>query len=123
MGVPVRPLWEWCLRGAVAFAFLYPPLAALSDPYSWVGYFPGFLLDAVSPSELMLLHIFGALEVALAVLILLMRRPWLPALAAAVILIAIVVVSPPQFPILFRDVSIALAAFALASYHRPYRAL
>ncbi|HEX5774814.1 MAG TPA: hypothetical protein VFY28_02545 [Candidatus Paceibacterota bacterium] len=119
MALLQRPVWEWCARGAVAFAFLYPPLSALTDPYSWIGYFPGFLLDAVAPSEMLLLYAFGVLQVLLAVLILFMARPWLPSLAAAVVLVAIVAASPSQFPILFRDLSLALAALALALYHRP----
>lgn len=119
MALTQRPLWEWLLRAGIAFAFLYPPLSALFDPYSWIGYFPATLTDVVAPYELVLLHAFGAFEVVLALLILFMARPWLPSLAATFMLAAIILSSPSQFPILFRDLSIALAALSLAVYHRP----
>ena len=34
---------DWILRIGLAFAFLYPPLDAIVDPYSWLGYFPAFM--------------------------------------------------------------------------------
>ncbi len=112
------PLPELLLRIGIAFAFLYPPLAALSDPDAWIGYFPGFLL-ALGVDPLTLLHIFGALESVIALWILFGRKVFVPSITAAVLLIAIVAVNGIQFPILFRDVSIALAAVALALMHHP----
>ncbi len=112
------PAWEWLLRASIAVAFIYPPIAALFDPYSWVGYFPAFLTAIVSPHELLLLHAFGALEIVLALLILFRPRPWLSLGIAGAILVAIVIATPAQFPVLFRDLSIALAAFSLAVYYR-----
>lgn len=108
------PLPELLLRLAVAFAFAYPPIAALLDADSWLGYFPAFI-----PSSLLALHIFGALEIALALWILFGRRVFIPAVLAALILVAIVAVNLIQFDILFRDLSIALAAVALAYLGRP----
>jgi len=116
---PLRlPLPELLLRASVAFAFLYPPIAALSDPDAWIGYFPGFLLS-VGLDEFVLLHIFGAIEGVIALWILFGRKVFFPSIVAAVVLIAIVAFNGIQFPILFRDVSIALAAVALALMHHP----
>lgn len=106
------------LRLSVAFAFLYPPINALFDPYSWTGYFPPLLLDS-GISETVLLHTFGLIEVALALWILFGKRIFWPSLAAAAGLVAIVVMNLGDFQVLFRDFSIALAAFALAFMHRP----
>ncbi len=113
------PLSEIVLRVGLAFAFLYPPLSALSDPFSWVGYFPGFLLDAVAPHSLLLLHAFGVIEVVIAVWILFGKRIFVPAAVASVMLLAIVAMNPLQFPVLFRDVAIACMAISLAYAHRP----
>lgn len=104
---------QWLLRIAVAIAFLYPPLHALSTPDSWVGYFPPFLINSgIDP--MVLLHGFGIIEVILAIWILSGWHIEWPATLAAFILAAIVAFNGTQFEILFRDVSIALACLALA---------
>lgn len=109
---------EFLLRLAVASAYLYPPLAAIFDPYSWIGYFPPFLLNAAGGYDLVLLHVFGGIEFLLALWILLGKRIFVPSVLAALGLIGIVLFNLPQFDVLFRDVSIALAACALALMHR-----
>jgi uncharacterized membrane protein YphA (DoxX/SURF4 family) len=116
---------EGLLRIAVAFAFLYPPIDALFDPTSWLGYFPGIVTQAfhvisipLKLSDLVLLHGFGILEVALAVWVLFGRRVRIPALLMAFILFVIVGfnLDASNFSVLFRDVSIAFAALALAFF-------
>lgn len=105
---------EQLLRLALALAFLYPPIAAVLDPYSWVGYFPTFLSDAVAPHQILLLHAFGVVEVALALWMLSARRARKPALIMALVLIVIVIANPGQLSVLFRDLSLALVACAVA---------
>jgi hypothetical protein len=115
----IAPLPQLLLRLAVAFSFAYPAIAALIDPDSWIGYFPAFI-----PTSIILLHVFGALEIAIAIWIVFGTRIVIPCVLAALILIAIVVFNAAQFDILFRDVSIALAALALALVNaRKHRAL
>lgn len=104
------------LRLAVAFSFLYPPLSALIEPYSWLGYIPAFARGFVD--DLLLLHAFGVVEVVVALWILSGWKIFYPSLAAAAALLVIVVVNPQEFPILFRDLSIAAAALALALLSR-----
>lgn len=104
---------QWLLRVGVALAFIYPPLSALSEPDSWVGYFPQFLLNSGIPSAV-LLNGFGIIEVAIAVWILSGWRIEWPATLAALMLAGIVAFNPAQFEVLFRDLSIALACLALA---------
>jgi uncharacterized membrane protein YphA (DoxX/SURF4 family) len=103
---------HWLLRIGVGFAFIYPAYNAYFEPYSWLGYVPSFARGFVD--DLLLLHAFGALEIALALWILSGWRIRYPAFAAAAILVVIVVLNPHEFPILFRDLSIAAAALALA---------
>ena len=108
----MRPYSNLILRVGVAFAFLYPPFAALRDPVSWFAYFPAFM-RGLAP-ELVLLHGFGLLEVIIALWILSGKRIFLPASAAVLILCAIVSFDFADFDVVFRDLAIAAAAAALA---------
>ena len=112
------PFPEALLRVGVAFSFLYPPINALFDPYAWSGYFPTFLLSIAGPYELILLHAFGILEVLLALWILFGKNIRIPSAIAAFVLLLIVALNANQFPVLFRDLSIALMAGALAFMHK-----
>lgn len=109
------------LRISVAFAFLYPPVSALQDPSSWIGYLPAFVRGWAP--ELVLLHSFGVVEVLLALWILSGWKIFYPALLTAAMLGGIVLFNLGEFPILFRDLSIAAAALALALLHYPKKAL
>jgi uncharacterized membrane protein YphA (DoxX/SURF4 family) len=100
------------LRLAVAFAFLYPPIAALTDPDSWLGYFPPYFFSLGVP-EAILLHAFGVVEVILALWILSGKNIRVPAALATLALLLIVVLNANQFGVLFRDLSIAAASLAL----------
>jgi uncharacterized membrane protein YphA (DoxX/SURF4 family) len=105
------------LRVGAAIAFLYPPINALQDPNSWIGYFPPFLLGYV-PDEV-LLHAFGVVEVVVGLWILSGWKVFWPAALATIMLIAIVVFNLPQFQVVFRDLSIACATLALALMNWP----
>jgi hypothetical protein len=105
------------LRLGVAFAFLFPAINAVFDPYSWLGYLPGVLRD-LAP-ELVLLHVFGFIEVVIAVWILSGRRIFFPTVLACVILALIILLNLGDFQILFRDISILFMTLALAVLHRP----
>ena len=116
---------EWyanlALRAGLAFAFLYPPINALSNPESWIGYFPRFMRGYMP--DMVLLHVFGAVEVVIALWILSGKRIFLPSMAATFMLLAIVVFDANNFEILFRDLAIAGAALslAIAAYPRNSR--
>ena len=101
------------LRLGVAFAFLYPPVAAYADPFSWIGFFPQFLRDAVG-NDTLLLHSFGAVEIVLGMWVLFARRVFIPSLVMALMLAGIVVFNWGAMDIVFRDISIAAMALALA---------
>lgn len=105
------------LRAGVAFAFLYPAISGWFEPYTWAAYVPQFARGYVD--DLLLLHAFGAVEILLALWILSGWKIFWPSLAAAFLLVFIVVVNPSEFPILFRDLSIAALALALALMHVP----
>lgn len=104
------------LRIGVGFAFLYPPISAIFAPDSWIGYFPSFLLG-IAP-DLVLLHSFGLLEVAIALWILSGRRIFIPSTLASILLVSIVAFNLQNFEVVFRDLSIACTALALAAMSR-----
>lgn len=109
------------LRVGAAFAFLYPPVAALfGDPYTWIGYFPSFTRGYMD--EVVMLHLFGAVEVLIGLWILSGVRIFIPCILATLMLVAIVIFNASQFDILFRDLSIAALTLSLALMHRPARA-
>lgn len=103
------------MRLAVAFSFVYPAVDAFFEPESWIGYFPGFVLDLAGANSMLLLHTWGIFEILLAAWVLFGKRVYVPSIIMAVALIAVVVANLGQFPILFRDLSIALAALSLAA--------
>lgn len=109
-----RPLYEHLLRIAIAFALLYPPLSALGTPALWIGYIPAWLSNISPLSDFALLHVFGLIEGVLALWILCARNIHIPAGIAAGMLLFITFTNLNQFSVLFRDVSLALAALALA---------
>jgi hypothetical protein len=99
------------LRIGVAFAFLFPPIDAIFNPYSWVGYFPSFM-HGILP-DLVMLHLFGTVEVVIALWILSGKRIFWPAALATLMLLAIVVFNAADFEVLFRDLAIAAESLSL----------
>lgn len=106
------------LRAGAAYAFLYPPLAALADPVSWFSYFPGFIRNLPLDPAL-ILHGFGAIEVVIALWLLSGRNIRIPAALATVLLLGIVAFNTAQMDVVFRDLSIALMTLALALVPNP----
>ena len=101
------------LRIGVAFAFLYPPYAALRDPISWFGYFPAFIQHLPVPHDV-LLHGFGIIEIVIAIWILSGKKVLIPSTLATLMLLAIVAFNLAAFDVVFRDLAIACMSAALA---------
>ncbi|MES2225670.1 MAG: DoxX family membrane protein [Patescibacteria group bacterium] len=106
------------LRLGVAFAFIYPPIAAISDPVSWASYFPRFV-SALPIDTTILLHAFGVLEVVLALWILSGKRLRVPAIVMTILLLGIVLFNLSDLSVLFRDVALAFATLSLAFLPTP----
>jgi len=100
------------LRVGVAFAFLYAAIDSFLQPYSWIDYIPQ-AATMVAPAGV-LLQLFAALEIVIALWLLSGWQTRYPAWLATVMLLAIVMLNMAEFQLLFRDVSIAAAALALA---------
>ncbi len=115
---------HFLLRAGAAFAFLYPAINAWSDPESWIGYFPPFVLSAgasVGLNDLTVLHLFGAVEIAIALWFLWGRHLFWPSALATLMLLVIVAFNMTQMQVVFRDLSIAALTLALALTHLPHK--
>lgn len=112
MGISSEKFAHVVLRIGAAFAFLYPPYAALQDPVSWASYFPTFV-HTLPIDITVLLHSFGAIEVLLALWILSGWRIRIAAAIATLLLVGIVIFNTAEFDVVFRDLSIAALTFAL----------
>ncbi len=108
---------DWLLRIGVGFAFLYPPISAIFNPFAWIGYFPLFVTN-IFPDAIVLLHIFGVIEVIVGLWILSGKNIFIPSAAAALMLAGIIIFNFSQMDVLFRDVSILLMAVALMLSHK-----
>lgn len=107
------------LRAAIAFAFLYPALDSLfRGPGPWYGFFPAEIVAVVPVPIEMLVVGFAVFEILVAAAVLFTRSPVWPATVAGIVLLLITFFNLHSFEIVFRDVSLALAAFALALLHR-----
>jgi hypothetical protein len=103
---------ELLLRIGVAFSFIYPPVSAFINPYSWIGYIPEFM--TVLPIEsIALLHIFGIFELLIGLWLLFGKRIFIPSILAALFLALVVGFNWTQMDVLFRDIPIFLMAVCL----------
>ena len=105
------------LRIGLAFAFLYPAVAAFLEPVAWIGYFPQFVKDII-PNDALLLNLFGLTEVVIALWLLWGKYIFYPSIVAALMLVGIVLFNWAVLDVVFRDLSIAAMAIALAIIHR-----
>ena len=106
------------LRVGVAFAFIYPAVAAYFDPYSWVGFFPDFMLDLAGERQILMLHLFGIFEIVIALWILIGKKIFIPSVLASLSLAAIVLFNLSLMDIVFRDISLLAMVVALAIWSK-----
>ena len=106
------------LRTSLAFAFFYPALSAIFNPFAWIGYFPEFF-HSIIPNDLLLLHLFGITEVIIGFWLLSGKNIFYSSTLSAVLLLFIVLFNISELNILFRDISILGIAVTLAFMHKP----
>lgn len=109
---------ELLLRIGVAIAFIYPAVEASFYPNSWVGFFPPWVRD-LPINDIILLHLFGASEVIIAVWILLGKRIFIPSVLAVIYLSFIVLFNWKFMDLLFRDIAILVIPIVLAIQSYP----
>lgn len=124
MAKPMLPSPEskfpiYALQFGLAFVFLYAAYAQFVRPQDWIGYFPSYVRGYI-PNTL-LLNLFSAGEVALALWVLSGWRIYIASLLAAAAFLGITVTNLSVLDVTFRDVGLAAAALALAVLTMPKR--
>lgn len=104
-------LAAWFLRAGLAFVLSYAATASLLHPETFARYFPSFLPATWTDR---LLPAFAVFEALLAAALLTYRYAYVASILAGLTMVAIITVNPHDFDVLFRNVAIACAAFALA---------
>jgi len=102
---------NFLIRLAVAFAFVYAGISGFINPDTWIGYFPAWSKGFVPDTTLLI--IWGIVEIAIGFWILFGKKILIPSIIATLSLAGIVVFNWNQIDIIFRDISIMLAALAL----------
>ena len=110
---------SWLLRAGLAFVLSYAATSSFFHPETFARYFPSFM-PATWATEL--LPVFAVFEMLLAVGLMTDRFTYPASMVAGFTMIAIIVVNPDVFNVLFRNVAIACGAFALALQNRNERA-
>lgn len=100
------------LRIGLAFVFLYAGVGSLVFPKDWIWYIPDWMQGIIPGETLLLLH--GVSELVLGVWLLSGWRVFYPALIASLDLLVITLINFNIMGIVFRDVGLFFAAFALA---------
>lgn len=112
-------LASWLLRFGLAFSFFYVAAASFQNPLNWIGFFPQFLRD-LAPAQTLLTG-FSIYEIVLGLWLLSGRKLVYSSLLAAATLLGIVVFNWGAMEIVFRDISLALSALALATLCYPIK--
>lgn len=105
-------LTQILLRLALAFAFSYAAVSAFVNPAGWIGYFPPVLTQLLP--EHLLLSGFSIMEIILSLWLLSNKYLFYSAIISTLLLGGIVVFNFNILDIVFRDVSLAICALALA---------
>ncbi len=103
---------SWLLRLSIAFSFIYVAFSTYFNPTNWIGFIPDFLTFGLD--KLVFLKIHAAVDLILGLWLLSGRKTFYASAVSTVALLGIVVLNLGQIEIVFRDVSILLAALALA---------
>lgn len=108
------------LRFGLAGTLAYAAIASFITPTSWIGFFPVFLVDlsASFMSQEVLLGIFSAVELCLAVWLLSGFKPFGAGICAAGLFAGILFVNVGVLDLVFRDFGLFFAALALAFLSR-----
>ena len=100
------------LRVGLGFVLLYAAWSSFVEPLSWIGFFPDFLFR-LGIKEGLVLGGFSFLEIGIALWLLWGKKLIIPSLSAAALLLGVALFNIGALDILFRDIGLAFAAFAL----------
>ena len=101
------------LRFGLAFALGYVAVRSFLSPGDWIGYFPSFLRQLLPGT--IILTLFSLYEIVLAALLVFNKLVFYAALLTAATMLGILVFNFAQMDVVFRDITIAASALALAA--------
>ena len=96
------------LRFGLAFVFFYAAIGGLVSPDDWIGWLPIFLQNTS------MLNLFSVIEIIMGVWILSGYQSFWAGIVSGCMLLGIVIFNFHLMVVVFRDIGLALAAFALA---------
>jgi uncharacterized protein with PQ loop repeat len=108
---PRPQLAAWFLRTALIFVFTYAAISAFVTPNAWLGFIPSFVPENMARLSL---DSFGIIQLALAAWLLSGLYLRLAALTSGIVILALTLTNLSSPVVTFRDVGLALTAFALA---------
>ena len=104
-------LVSFLLRVGLCIVFLYAGTAALVNPENWIGFVPQWISIFISRDIFLIMH--GMTDLLIGIWLISNFKPFWAGLIASLSLISIISVNFTQLEIIFRDVAILFAAFAL----------
>ena len=112
-------LASFFIRLGIAFAFVYAAISAFITPENWIGFMPSWI-SAIPVDQFLILQIFSGVEILLGLWLITGKKLFYSAIVSAVFLAGITIVNIGALDIVFRDITIFLAAIALAILARDY---
>lgn len=100
------------LRLSLAFVFLYAAVSGFINPGAWIGWLPEFIRNQS------MLQFFGIAEILVAFWLISGWQTFLAGLVSGFMLLGIVIFNLSGMIVVFRDLGLAMAAFALAALSR-----
>jgi uncharacterized membrane protein YphA (DoxX/SURF4 family) len=101
----------WALRLGLIFVFLYAGVGSLMHPLEWIGFLPGLLTKHLDANAL--IKAIAIYELVLVAWLLIGKYLKIVAALCALTLVGIIVSSPGNLLITFRDVGLVFMAVAL----------
>jgi len=106
------------LQVGLAITLVYAAVAGFFEPNNWIGFLPNFLRDLVPVSDKLLLTLVGSAQIIVSIPLVVQKKPFYPAIAAAIFFGAVVVLNFGALDIVFRDIGLFFAAVALAVHSK-----
>lgn len=104
---------RFLLRVGLAFAFFYAAIQSIRLPEAWAYWIPKFVFALIPVSPTLLIDIVAVGQIGLGLWLISGRRQRLAGGISAAFLLGIPVFNMGLLDVVFRDVSLALAAVAL----------
>ena len=102
---------SFLLRAGIGFSFLYVGVMAFINPDAWIGFIPSFVEIIISRELFLIFH--GILDLILGLWLLSGWKVFYASIVSGVLLFFIVIFNLVSLDVIFRDITILLAAIAL----------